>query len=38
MKLVPSKGALVTGLVVFGIAMFLYNRVAPVRKLLGAAA
>lgn len=38
MKLVPSKGQFIVGLVVFAVGMYIYNKVPTVRKTLGAAA
>jgi hypothetical protein len=35
MKLIPSKGALVSGLIIFAAGMFLYNRVPQVKRILG---
>lgn len=36
--LLPSKQALVSGIVVFALCTYAYNKSATVRRLLGAAA
>lgn len=33
--MIPKKSALITGLVVFAIGIFVYNKVPAVRKALG---
>jgi len=35
---IPSKHAIVSGIIVFGLAMFLYNKLPAFRKVTGAAA
>lgn len=31
----PSKKAIVSGLIIFAVGMYAYNKIAPVRRVLG---
>lgn len=33
--MIPKKQALITGLVIFAVGIFIYNKVPAVRKALG---